>query len=199
MLGTYFYHEILRKTVIAFGTLFNDIHIRHNDNTGKSISDMKVANVGIGTTIRGFIPGEELRIQTGIGATGLKIHKTVFNAGFTTFAFIGTGITAITVGSANTTKFNVGDDVGEIENVIGAGVTVHSIFSNGNILLSDKTLNAATLTNQSISFGSTSFISYNISQYDDRDIYDDYSNNDEFELEADEIIDFAETNPFGTY
>ena len=43
MLGTYFYHEILRKTVIAFGTLFNDIHIRHSDNTGKSISDMKVA------------------------------------------------------------------------------------------------------------------------------------------------------------
>ena len=43
MLGTYFYHEILRKTVISFGTLFNDIHIRHKDNTGKSISDMKVA------------------------------------------------------------------------------------------------------------------------------------------------------------
>ena len=43
MLGTYFYHEILRKTVISFGTLFNDVHIRHNDNTGKSISDMKVA------------------------------------------------------------------------------------------------------------------------------------------------------------
>ena len=43
MLGTYFYHEILRKTVISFGTLFNDIHIRHNDNNGKSISDMKVA------------------------------------------------------------------------------------------------------------------------------------------------------------
>ena len=43
MLGTYFYHEILRKTVISFGTLFNDIHIRNKDNTGKSISDMKVA------------------------------------------------------------------------------------------------------------------------------------------------------------
>tara|TARA_B100000965_G_scaffold190967_1_gene159419 strand:+ start:36072 stop:37118 length:1047 start_codon:yes stop_codon:yes gene_type:complete len=43
MLGTYFYHEILRKTVISFGTLFNDIHIRHKDNAGKSISDMKVA------------------------------------------------------------------------------------------------------------------------------------------------------------
>ncbi len=43
MLGTYYYHEILRKTVIAFGTLFNDIHIRHQDNKGKDISDMKVA------------------------------------------------------------------------------------------------------------------------------------------------------------
>ncbi len=43
MLGTYFYHEILRKTVISFGTLFNDIHIRHKDSDGKSISDMKVA------------------------------------------------------------------------------------------------------------------------------------------------------------
>ena len=43
MLGTYYYHEILRKTVIAFGTLFNDIHIRHKDQKGKEISDMKVA------------------------------------------------------------------------------------------------------------------------------------------------------------
>ena len=28
MLGTYFYHEILRKTVISFGTLFNQIYIK---------------------------------------------------------------------------------------------------------------------------------------------------------------------------
>ncbi len=42
MLGTYFYHEILRKTVIAFGTLFNDIRIRHKDGTS-SISEKRVA------------------------------------------------------------------------------------------------------------------------------------------------------------
>ena len=42
MLGTYFYHEIIRKTVIAFGTLFNEVHIRHQDATGKDISDIKV-------------------------------------------------------------------------------------------------------------------------------------------------------------
>jgi hypothetical protein len=42
MLGTYFYHEILRKTVIAFGTLFNEIHIQKEDSSGKTISDLKV-------------------------------------------------------------------------------------------------------------------------------------------------------------
>ena len=186
--------------------LYNDLVVGQASNTEARVRSwdadtkvLKVANVGIGSTVRGFIPGEELRIQTGIGATGLKIHKTVFTAGFTSERFIGAGTTIISVGAANTTKFNVGDDVGEIENVIGAGTTVHSITGFGQILLSQSTLNAANLTNQSISFGSTSFISYNIRQYDDRDIYDDYSNNDEFELEADEIIDFAETNPFGTY
>ena len=42
MLGNYFYHEIIRKTVIAFGTLFNDIHVRHEDQAGNPISEIKV-------------------------------------------------------------------------------------------------------------------------------------------------------------
>ena len=42
MLGNYFYHEIIRKTVIAFGTLFNDIHVRHDDQAGNPLSELKV-------------------------------------------------------------------------------------------------------------------------------------------------------------
>ena len=42
MLGTYFYHEIIRKTVISFGTLFNDIYVRHEDGAGNDISEIKV-------------------------------------------------------------------------------------------------------------------------------------------------------------
>jgi len=42
MLGTYYYHEIIRRTVIAFGTLFNDINIRHKNSAGSSISEIKV-------------------------------------------------------------------------------------------------------------------------------------------------------------
>ena len=65
--------------------------------------------------------------------------------------------------------------------------------------MSERTFNTGFLQMQTISVGSTSLISYNVRQYDDRDIYDDFSSNDEFETEADDIIDFAETNPFGTY
>ena len=42
MLGTYFYHQIIRKTVTAFGTLFNDIFIQHNNSSNEAISQIKV-------------------------------------------------------------------------------------------------------------------------------------------------------------
>ena len=38
----YFYHQILRKTVIAFGTLFNDISIKHTNSSGGVVSTIKV-------------------------------------------------------------------------------------------------------------------------------------------------------------
>ena len=50
MLGTYYYHEILRKTIISFGTLFNDIHIRHvgsettSTNTIQGTTDVPVTS-----------------------------------------------------------------------------------------------------------------------------------------------------------
>jgi hypothetical protein len=42
MLGTYFYHEIIRKTIISFGTLFNNIHIKHTDEQDSTNSIIKV-------------------------------------------------------------------------------------------------------------------------------------------------------------
>ena len=42
MLGTYYYHEIIRKTVISFGSVFNNIHVRHQDHEGKDLNDIKV-------------------------------------------------------------------------------------------------------------------------------------------------------------
>jgi hypothetical protein len=38
----YFYHEILRRTVISFGSLFNDITIKHVNNNEQVVSVIKV-------------------------------------------------------------------------------------------------------------------------------------------------------------
>ena len=43
MLGNrQFYHETIRKIIVAFGTLFNDIHIVRKNNSGNIIQSMKV-------------------------------------------------------------------------------------------------------------------------------------------------------------
>jgi hypothetical protein len=42
MLGTYYYHEIIRKTVVSFGTLFNEIYVKHKDRQGNITSELKV-------------------------------------------------------------------------------------------------------------------------------------------------------------
>ena len=42
MIGNYFYNETIRKTVVAFGTLFNNITIKKYASDGKSISQIKV-------------------------------------------------------------------------------------------------------------------------------------------------------------
>tara|TARA_R100001509_G_scaffold23824_1_gene12601 strand:- start:1151 stop:2194 length:1044 start_codon:yes stop_codon:yes gene_type:complete len=42
MLGSYFYNETIRKTVVAFGTLFNNIKIKKFASDGKTISQIKV-------------------------------------------------------------------------------------------------------------------------------------------------------------
>ena len=47
--------------------------------------------------------------------------------------------------------------------------------------------------------GSSSSARYSVKSYDSRDIYDKYSQNDEIEEEADFILDFSESNPFGAY
>ena len=42
MLGQYFYNESLRKTVIAFGSLFNDIAITRKSDSGTEVQTLKV-------------------------------------------------------------------------------------------------------------------------------------------------------------
>jgi len=47
--------------------------------------------------------------------------------------------------------------------------------------------------------GSASSATYSVSSYSADDTYDKYTENDEIESEADDILDFTESNPFGVY
>ena len=38
----YFYHEILRRTIVSFGSLFNDINIKHKNSSDDTVSVIKV-------------------------------------------------------------------------------------------------------------------------------------------------------------
>ena len=42
MLGQYFYNETIRNTIIAFGSLFNDIYCTRKDSAGTAVQTLKV-------------------------------------------------------------------------------------------------------------------------------------------------------------
>ena len=42
MLGTHFYHEVIRKTIVGFGTLFNNIELRRTDSSGNVVQTQKI-------------------------------------------------------------------------------------------------------------------------------------------------------------
>lgn len=42
MLGTYFYHEIIKKIIVGFGNIFNNITIKHLDSSNNLFSELRV-------------------------------------------------------------------------------------------------------------------------------------------------------------
>ena len=181
----------------------NDLVVGQTSNTEARVKEwdadtkvLKISNVGIGTTVFGFAAGEEIRVQTGVGDTGLREYAVIYVGSSSRSGTIGIQTNKIT--GVSTSGISVGAAFSAINGVIGAGVTVVSIQPS-IVLMSRDSLNTSVQYNIQIGTGTTEFISYNIREYEEEDKYDEYSDNDEFETEADAIIDFAEGNPFGTY
>ena len=176
-IGTYQFNEIVKG--VTSGT---EARVKSWDSDTKVL---KVSMVGIGTTVSGFIPGEEVRSTESLAfITNVSFGATI-------------GIQTNIISGISTAGISIADDIADSVNVIGAGITVSAIGA-GQITLSQSTINLTPIT-QTVSIGTTTFTTYSVSTYDDRDIYDEYSENDEFETEADDIIDFSQSNPFGTY
>ena len=176
-IGTYQFNEIVKG--VTSGT---EARVKSWDSDTKVL---KVSMVGIGTTVSGFIPGEEVRSTESLAfITNVSFGATI-------------GIQTNIISGISTAGISIADDIADSVNAIGAGITVSAIGA-GQITLSQSTINLTPIT-QTVSIGTTTFTTYSVSTYDDRDIYDEYSENDEFEVEADDIIDFSQSNPFGTY
>ena len=150
---------------------------------------LKISNVGIGTTQRAFIPGETIQAT----------ESTFFSVGLSTSAVIGVTTTIFT--GINTSNINLNQVLSQLSfgqlPVIGSGSTVVSIGA-GTITISSPSLNTSGITTV-VSFGSTVFSNYALDFFSEENQDTTFESNDVIESEADDLLDFTEGNPFGTF
>ena len=150
---------------------------------------LKISNVGIGTTQAAFIPGETIQAT----------ESTFFNIGLTTAVTIGVTTTLIT--GINTSGISLNQELSTLEfnqlPVIGSGATVTNIGA-GQINISKLSLNTTGITTV-VSFGSSVMTNYSLDFFDEDNQNTTFESNEIIESEADDILDFSEGNPFGTF
>ena len=150
---------------------------------------LKISNVGIGTTQAAFIPGETIQAT----------ESTHFIVGLTTVATIGVTTTLLT--GINTSGISLNQELNTLEfgqlPVIGSGATVTNIGA-GQINISKVSLNNTGVTTV-VSFGSSVMTNYSLDFFNEENQDTTFESNDIFESEADQILDFSEGNPFGTF
>ena len=150
---------------------------------------LKISNVGIGTTQAAFILGETIQAT----------ESTHFIVGLTTVATIGVTTTLLT--GINTSGISLNQELNTLEfgqlPVIGSGATVTNIGA-GQINISKVSLNNTGVTTV-VSFGSSVMTNYSLDFFNEENQDTTFESNDIFESEADQILDFSEGNPFGTF
>ena len=150
---------------------------------------LKISNVGIGTTTKAFLPGEIIQAT----------ETTFFSSNSIITGTIGVTTTLIT--GINTSNISLNQELDQVKFgqtiVIGTGATVTSIGA-GTINISILSLNTTGVTT-SISFGSTVFSNYALDFFSEENQDTTFESNEIIETEADDILDFSEGNPFGTF
>ena len=150
---------------------------------------LKISNVGIGTTQAAFIPGEIIQATESLFFKSDSIISGTI------------GVTTTLISGINTSNISLNQELDQVKFgqtiVIGTGATVTSIGA-GTINISVVSLNTTGVTT-SISFGSTVFSNYALDFFSEENQDTTFESNEIIESEADDIIDFSEGNPFGTF
>ena len=153
---------------------------------GNSAADKQYVNTLTGLTTATAVAG----ISTGGIVTAIRITNPGY--GYSSIPSV-TIAAPPTVAGVGTYQFN--------EEVVAS-----SSGTRARVKDWDDTTNTLKVSNVSGTFtvgetlvGAASSATFSIKEHDKRDLYDKYTENDEIESEADLILDFTQSNPFGNY
>jgi len=154
---------------------------------------LELSNVGIGTTQASFIPGEVIQAT----------ESTFFNIVTQTFGSCNGIQTTISVGSTAGIELGMAlkesfAGAGNTVPVIGSGSTIIAIGS-GTISIHPPSICIPCPFNAVLSIGTTAYSNYVVDFFDEDNQNTTFESNEIIESEADDIIDFSEGNPFGTF
>ena len=125
-------------------------------------------------------------IKSGIGYT---VAPTVSIAGFSAVGF----------GTFTYNEIVTGETSGTTARVRDFRITPSKIAGQPPITYLRVAINTGDFYAGEVVVGSSSSARYVVESYDDNSYEDGYDSNEEFETEADNILDFTESNPFGNY
>ena len=154
---------------------------------------LEITNVGIGTTQGAFIPGEIIQatesfffnIVTQVTASCNGIQTSI-SVGSTAGIQIGMALKESFAGAGNTVP------------IVGGGSTIIAIGS-GTISIHPPSVCIPCPVSAVLSIGTTAYSNYSLDFFDEDNQNTTFESNEIIESEADDILDFSEGNPFGTF
>lgn len=150
------------------------------------------------------IPTVTISGPTGVGETA-QVIPTIYNGKVTGFRILksGSGYVAnpsVTISSPPIV--GVGTYLNN-EEVVGSLSGTRAFVKSSKIQNGERILKISINTGRFIPgetvVGTASSATYQVKYFEDYDLYDPYAENDQIEVQADQIIDFSESNPFGNY
>jgi hypothetical protein len=170
-------------------TAYNGIRVIGIGNSGTGYATPPTISISSPTTGPGIAASAFATIQ---GKNISQIYISNAGAGFTVAPIITIGGPGISSGTGN---FIFNEEV--VGSRSGTIARVKSWDKDTNIL--EISINNGQFFPGEFVVGSASSARYSIKEHNMTALYDKYQENDEIEAEADLIIDFSESNPFGNY
>ena len=170
-------------------TTYNGIRIIGIGNSGTGYAVSPTVSISSPTTGPGIAASAFATLQ---GTNISKIYISNAGVGFTVSPTITIGGPPISSGTGN---FIFNEEV--VGSTSGTVARVKSWDKDTNIL--EISINNGQFYPGEIVVGSASSARYSVKTHNMISLHDKYEENDEIETEADLIVDFSESNPFGNY